>query len=51
MNGFVDHLYTRLETASNYSAIANLHVLQIATATAKPFSSLLCHQPFPDNGS
>jgi hypothetical protein len=35
------HLYTPLETTSNYSAIANLFTLQITTATAKPFSSLL----------
>jgi hypothetical protein len=25
---FIDHLYTRLRTTSNYSAIANLHTLQ-----------------------
>jgi hypothetical protein len=27
--GFIDHLYTRLGTTSNYSATANLHNLQI----------------------
>jgi hypothetical protein len=36
-NGFIDHLYTRLGTARNYSAIANLYNSQIATAHAKPF--------------
>jgi hypothetical protein len=34
--GFIDHLYTQLGTTSNYSAIANLHTLQITTAFAKP---------------
>jgi hypothetical protein len=29
VNGFIDHLYTSLGTTSNYSAIANLHTLQI----------------------
>jgi hypothetical protein len=47
----IDHLYTPLGTISNYSAIADLHTLQITTASIKPFFSLLClHQPFPDNG-
>jgi hypothetical protein len=49
VNGFIDHLYTPLEIASNCSATANLHTLKITTATTKPFSSLLCHQPFPGN--
>jgi hypothetical protein len=31
------NLYTRLKTTSNYSAIANLHNLQITTAPTKPF--------------
>jgi hypothetical protein len=51
VNGFTDHLYTPLGTTSNYSAIANLHTLQITTAPPKPFSSLLRHQPFLGNGS
>jgi hypothetical protein len=42
--------YTQLGTTINYSAIANLHTLQIITAPAKPFFSLLYHQPFPGNG-
>jgi hypothetical protein len=40
VNGFIDHLYTPLGTVSNYSAVANLHTLQITTAPAKLFSSL-----------
>jgi hypothetical protein len=32
VNRFTDHLYTRLGTTSNYSATANLHGSQIATA-------------------
>jgi hypothetical protein len=36
-NGFIDHLFSRLVRASNYSAIANLHNSQIITAHAKPF--------------
>jgi hypothetical protein len=35
--GFIDHLYTRLGTTSNYSTTANLHNSQITTAPAKPF--------------
>jgi hypothetical protein len=35
VNGFIDHLYTPFGTTSNYSAIANLHSLQITTAHAK----------------
>jgi hypothetical protein len=37
VNGFLDHLYTRLVSTSNYSATANLHNLQITTAAVKPF--------------
>jgi hypothetical protein len=37
MNGFIDHFKTRLGTASNYSATANLHNSQITTASAEPF--------------
>jgi hypothetical protein len=39
VNGFTDHLYSELQV--NYSAIINLHTLQITTAPAKHFSSLL----------
>jgi hypothetical protein len=37
VNGFIDHLYTRIGTTSNYSATANLQNSQITTAPAKPF--------------
>jgi hypothetical protein len=48
LNEFIDHLYTRLITTSNYSTTADFHSSQITTAPAKPFSSLLCfHQLFP----
>jgi hypothetical protein len=33
--GFIDLLYTPLGTIRNYSATANLHALQITTASAK----------------
>jgi hypothetical protein len=47
--GFVDHLHTT-RTTSNYSAIADRHTLQITTASAKPFFSLLfLHRPLPSN--
>jgi hypothetical protein len=38
VNEFIDHLYTRLVTTSNYSATAN-HNSQITPAPAKPFSA------------
>jgi hypothetical protein len=48
---FIHNLYAPLRTTSIYSATTNLSNLQMTTATAKPFSSLLClHQPFPSNG-
>jgi hypothetical protein len=34
---FIDYLYSQLVTTSNYSATANLHTLQITTASAKSF--------------
>jgi hypothetical protein len=37
VNGFIDHLYTRLGTTSNYGATADLHTLQITTANTKSF--------------
>jgi hypothetical protein len=39
MNGFIDHLYTRLGATSNYSVTANLHYLQITTVLAMPFTA------------
>jgi hypothetical protein len=35
VNRFICHLYTRLEIASNYSAIADIYILQITRAHAK----------------
>jgi hypothetical protein len=35
VNGFIDHLYTRLGSTSTYNAIAGLHILQITRARAK----------------
>jgi hypothetical protein len=34
---FIDYIDTRLVTTLNYSAVANLHTLQITTAHAKSF--------------
>jgi hypothetical protein len=45
------HLYTWLETTSNYSATANLHNSQITTAPDKPFPACYLHQPLPGKGS
>jgi hypothetical protein len=36
---FTDHFYTRLMITLNYSAIAELHNLQITIAHAKTFQS------------
>jgi hypothetical protein len=41
VNGFIAHLYTLLETTSNYSTIAGLHTSQITTAHAKPQSFIV----------
>jgi predicted MPP superfamily phosphohydrolase len=37
--GFIDHFNTRLMTTRNYSAIANLQILQITTTHSKFFQS------------
>jgi hypothetical protein len=47
--GFTDHFNSRLLTAFNYGAIADLHTLQITTAHAKLFSRLCLQQSFPGN--
>jgi hypothetical protein len=39
VNCFIDHLYTRPGTTSNYIATANLHNLQITTQSDKLFPS------------
>jgi hypothetical protein len=41
VNGFTDHLYTRLGTTINYSATINLHNSQITKPPAKPFPAVL----------
>jgi hypothetical protein len=43
---FIDHFNKRLVNTLNYSAIADFHILQIATAQAKYFQSALT-SPFP----
>jgi hypothetical protein len=35
--GFIDNFKTRLVTTFNYSAIADLHTLQVTTVHARPF--------------
>jgi hypothetical protein len=37
--GFTDHLYTRLVSTSNYSAITNHHNSQITKGHSKPFQA------------
>jgi hypothetical protein len=37
VNRFIDYFCTRLGTASNYSAIVDVHYLQITAAPSKPF--------------
>jgi hypothetical protein len=39
VNGFTDHLYTRLGTTSTYSVIADLHTSQITRAHARSSQS------------
>jgi hypothetical protein len=39
VKGFIDHLYTPLGTASNYSPTADLHNTQITTEPAKRFAA------------
>jgi hypothetical protein len=39
VNGFIDHLYTRLGTTSTHNAIADLHILQITRAHTKSSQS------------
>jgi hypothetical protein len=43
--GLTDHLYTQLVRTSNYSAIANLHILQITNATANFLSQPAMSSP------
>jgi hypothetical protein len=39
VTGFFEHLYMQLITASNYSAIANVHTLYITSAHTKSSQS------------
>jgi hypothetical protein len=39
--GFIDHFNTRLVATLSYSAIDDLHTLQISTAHAKSFQSAM----------
>jgi hypothetical protein len=45
--GFVDHFNLRIVTTLNYSAIADLHTLQITTAHAKCFQSAVSSSVVP----
>jgi hypothetical protein len=45
--GFIGHFNTRLVTTINYSAIADLHTLQITTAHAKSFQSAVSSPVIP----
>jgi hypothetical protein len=40
--GFIDHFNTRLMTTLNYSAIADLHTLQITRASLSLFQPAVC---------
>jgi hypothetical protein len=45
--GFIDHFNTRLVTTLHYSAIADLHTLQIITAHLKSFQSAVSSPVVP----
>jgi hypothetical protein len=45
--GFIDNLNTWLVITLNYSAIADLHILQITTAHAKSFQSAVSSPVVP----
>jgi hypothetical protein len=47
VNGFIDHLYSRLGNTSNYSATANLHNSHITIAPAKPFQPAVSSSAIP----
>jgi hypothetical protein len=51
VNGFIDHLCTRLGTTSNYNATANLHNSQITAALSKRLPACCLHQPLPTTAS
>jgi hypothetical protein len=37
---FIDHFYTQLVITLNYSVLADLHIVQITTATANTFAAV-----------
>jgi hypothetical protein len=41
VTGFIEHLYTRLRSICNYSAMADLRTLQIIRAHANPQSFIV----------
>jgi hypothetical protein len=41
MIGFIDTLFTQLGTTSNYSAIADVHTLQVTVTHALGFSGFI----------
>jgi hypothetical protein len=45
--GFIDHFNTRLMTTLKYSAVADLHTLQITTAYSKSFQSTVSPSVIP----
>jgi hypothetical protein len=45
VNGYIDHLYTPLETTGDYSDVAIHHTLQITVAPTRPFPDFCLHQP------
>jgi hypothetical protein len=45
--GLIDHFNTQLVTTINYRAIADLHNLQITTAHAKSFQSVVSSPAIP----
>jgi hypothetical protein len=46
-NGLFDHFNTQLVTTLNYSAIADPYTLQITTAHAKSFQSIVSSPVIP----
>jgi hypothetical protein len=45
--GFTGHFHTRLVVTLNYSAIADLHTLQMTTAPSKSFQSAVSSPVLP----
>jgi hypothetical protein len=47
MNGFIDHLYTRLGTTSNYSTIVNIHIHKSPQRMLSRFQPAVSSPAFP----